>query len=155
MLEKKFVEQAFTRWSGNIPVSYLYTSGIAGEHFFTELKNKGRILGTVCPKCRLIYLPPRLFCERCFKKLENWKAVSRKGTVLTYTIAYHNSKGEPLVQPVILALVGFKEVTGGLIHKIDEILPQEVKIGMTVIPVFEDKTKRQGNIFDIKYFKPA
>ena len=154
MLEKKFVDQEFTRWSGDIPVSYLYTSGVAGEQFFTGLKNKGKIMATRCTKCRIVYLPPRLFCERCLKKLDSWAPVPKKGTITTYTIAYQDYQGQPLAEPVIMALISFKGVHGGLIHKIDEILPEEVKVGATVVPVFEDKNKRQGRVLDIKYFKP-
>ena len=32
-----------------------YTYGIAGERFFREIKDNGRLMGTKCQKCQLIY----------------------------------------------------------------------------------------------------
>lgn len=46
------------QWPGEMPVSFLYTVGVAGERFLRELKDKGRFLGSRCPTattrtCRL------------------------------------------------------------------------------------------------------
>lgn len=155
MLEKKIINQDFIRWSGNIPVSYVYTAGLAGERFFRELRDKERLIGTACSKCRTVYLPPRLYCERCFKELQKWKAIPKKGMVHTYTQSYLDLDGNQLPIPVTVAFITFKGVSGGLIHKLDEVHPEELKIGLKVTPVFEDKKTRAGSILDIKYFRPV
>jgi uncharacterized OB-fold protein len=41
----------------------------------------------------------------------------------------------------------------GMVHFIGEVKPADIKIGMKVKAVFKDK--REGNILDIKYFKPV
>lgn len=155
MLEKKIINKEFIRWAGNIPVSYIYTAGIAGERFFRELRDKERLTGTACGKCRLVYLPPRLYCERCFKELQKWKSIPKKGRVYTYTESYLDLDGNQLSNPVIAAFITFKGVSGGLIHKLDELQPGELKIGLEVIPIFEDRQNRTGSILDIKYFRPV
>ena len=155
MFEKKLSGQEVKRWPGKIPVSYIYTTGVTGQRFFKEIKEKCIILGTECPKCRLVYLPPRLYCERCFRKLDRWKKIPSKGTVYSYTVTHVDMNGKPTVTPNLMALITFKGFHGGLIHKIGEVAPEEVKIGMTVKPVFEDKNKRHGSILDIKHFCPA
>ena len=155
MLEKTFVNQEMLRWKGKMPVEYLYTTGIAGEQFFRMLQEKGRLMGTVCTKCRLAYLPPRLFCERCFSQLKRWKPVPKQGTIFTYTVNHLDATSNPLHPPFIIALVKFKGFHGGIIHKVEEISPEEVNIGMVVTPVLEDAKRRTGTINDIKYFRPV
>ena len=57
-------------WHGHMEPDYAYTLGIAGERFFKEIKENGRIMGARCKKCGKIYVPPKLYCEECFEKLE-------------------------------------------------------------------------------------
>jgi hypothetical protein len=128
--------------------------GIAGERFFKELRNNARIMGARCEKCDLIYVPPRLYCERCFEKLEQWVDMGSKGEVHTFTIAHVGLDGSTLSEPVILAMVAIEGAHGGLVHRLGEVKPEQVKVGMKVEAVFEDKDKRTGSILDIKYFKP-
>ena len=129
-----------------------YTYGIAGERFFREIKDNAKITGTKCQKCNLIYVPPRIYCERCFEGLEEWCEIENKGEIYTYTISWVDLDGSRLEEPVILALVKFDGVYGGIVHKVEEVSADDVKIGMKVSAVF--KEKREGSILDIKYFKP-
>jgi hypothetical protein len=131
-----------------------YTYGIAGERFFREIKDNGRIMGTRCKKCNLLYVPPRIYCERCFNGLEDWCEIEGKGRVHTYTIAYVDLDGARLTEPILLALVKFPGVYGGLVHRLSEVKPEEVEIGMPVEVVLKPREERIGSILDIKYFKP-
>jgi uncharacterized OB-fold protein len=140
---------------GDIPVYGQYTYGVAGERFFREIKDNARIMGTICNNCSLTYVPARLFCERCFNKLEKWLEVNKKGLVHTYTIAYLDLDGAKLKEPVILAMVQIDDTCGGIVHRLGEVKPDEVKIGMPVEAVFKAKADREGSILDIKYFKPC
>lgn len=112
-------------WSGSINLEYKYTAGIAGERFFREIKKHGRIMATRCTNCKLSYLPPRLYCERCFRRLDKWVKVNNKGTLYSYTATY--DKGRPL----IYGLVKFRGVEGGLVNKINAKL-EKLRIGTTV-----------------------
>ena len=141
-------------WSGYMETDYIYTLGIAGEKFFTEIRDNGRILGAKCKCCGNIFVPPRLYCEKCFGKTTEWINLGTKGAVYTFTVAYVDIKGAILKEPVIYALIKFEGAEGGLIHKLGEIKPHEVHVGMLVEAVFKPQTERTGNINDIKYFKP-
>ncbi len=137
------------------PLLYgLYTHGIAGERFFREIKDNGKFVGTRCPKCNLIYLPPRIYCERCFNGLEEWVEIPNRGIVYTFTAAYVDLDDNRLEKPVIIALIRFDGIHGGLIHKLGEVEPGKVNFGMKVEAVFKEKEKREGNILDIEYFRP-
>src|SRR4030042_2803060 len=105
---------------GEFPVSHLYTMGIAGERFFRELKDSGRFLGTRCAACEHVYLPPSLFCPRCFAALEEWKEVGPQGVVRGVTTAHWGADGEPLETPKILALIQLDGADDLLVHRIGE-----------------------------------
>lgn len=141
-------------WYGEFPTYYIYTLGIAGERFFREIKDKSRIYGARCPQCHLIYVPPRMYCERCFEKLEDWVEMGNKGTVHTYTVAYFGLDGSKLEKPIVIAMVSIDGAYGGIVHQLGEVKADEVCIGMPVEAVFKSKRERAGNILDIKYFRP-
>jgi uncharacterized OB-fold protein len=142
-------------WYGNMPIESLYTVGIPGERFFHAIRDQGVIMGTACPSCNLTYVPPMLYCERCFTELEGWVDVGTKGTVYTYTVLWVSLEDNRLDEPEILALIRMDGVHGGLVHKLGEIRPDEVEIGMAVEAVFKPQKEREGSILDIKYFKPV
>lgn len=140
-------------WLGDMEADYCYTLGVAGERFFKELKRNGRIMGARCPSCGIVYVPPRMYCERCFEKLEEWIDVGKKGVVHTFTIATINIDGSKLEKPIIYALIKFEGAHGGIIHKIGDT--NTVEIGMKVEAVFKPLRERKASINDIAYFKPA
>ena len=142
-------------WMGHMETDYTYTLGIAGDRFFEEIKKNARIMGSRCKKCSLVYVPPRLFCERCFEKLEDWMEVGKRGVVHTYTVAYIDIDGTKLKKPTIWSVIKIANAHGGLVHKLGETNPENVKIGMCVEAVFKAKNEREGSMLDIKYFKPV
>lgn len=142
-------------WYGNIPLESEYTVGIAGERFFRAIKDRGVFMGTVCPECGLTYVPPSMYCERCFAQLDEWVEVGSRGTVYTYTILTRSLDDGTLDEPQILALVELKGAFGGLVHRLGALGPEDVEIGMEVEAVFKPKRERAGSILDIEYFRPV
>jgi uncharacterized OB-fold protein len=140
-------------WLGDLPVTSRYTYGLAGERFFRAIKDDGTILGTLCPNCERTYVPAALFCERCMSQLEEWVDVGTIGEVHTFTLLYENYDGSPQEDPEIVVFVEFAD--GGIIHRLDEVDPEDVVIGMRVEAVFKPKAERQGSILDISHFKPV
>lgn len=152
--EKITDPRKITHWPGHMETDYIYTLGLAGEKFFKEIKENGRILGAKCKSCGVIFVPPRLYCEKCFDKLTDWVNVGTKGTVHTFTIAHVDVNGTKLEKPTIYAFIKFQGAAGGLIHKLGDIKPNEVEIGLPVEAVLKPQAERTANINDIKYFKP-
>ncbi len=78
------------------------------EHFFDGLKER-RILGSRCPVCGRVFLPPRMVCERCFVKADEWVELPATGTVEACTEASVevSEAGEmvDLEAPVAIAMV--------------------------------------------------
>jgi uncharacterized OB-fold protein len=155
ILEKVDKLHHATAWRGDIPITSRYTAGIAGEKFFREIKDNARIVGTYCENCELVYVPAAMFCERCFAELDEWVEVASQGTVFTYTVLFRDLDDRPLDPPAILAYVKLDGSTGGLVHYLGEIDPEEVYIGLEVEAVFKGAPDREGSILDIEYFRPV
>ncbi len=132
---------------GTFPVEFTYTMGVAGERFFREIKANGRLVGTLCRTCDLLYMPPRLYCERCFARLEDWKEIPHTGLVYTFTTAGRSKPAE------FVGLVKFQNVHGGLLHFLKTKKKQTLRIGAKARVVFAPKARRRGSMLDIKYFE--
>ena len=142
-------------WYGEAPTYNIYTVGVAGERFFRELKDQGRLLGTHCAACALTYVPPHIYCERCFSALSEWVPVSGRGEVHTFTVSHYDLEGRRLEQPEVLALVRLESAHGGLVHRLGEVEPDQVHIGMAVEMVLKPLEQRRGSILDILHFRPV
>jgi uncharacterized OB-fold protein len=125
-------------WKDTLPLHYKYTAGIAGQRFMSGLK-KGKIIASRCSICKTGYIPPKLYCTNCFKKVEDFEEVTEKGKVVAI------ANGEKPYCFVIFE--GFK---GGIVHFASE----NCKNGDIVKPVFKAEKDRVGRITDILYFEP-
>lgn len=142
-------------WTGEIPLEYVYTAGRAGEAFFRNLKEKGTFLAARCEKCDITYVPPRIYCEKCFARLEDsYVDVGADGVVHTFTVVFKNLDGSEKEKPAILAMINIEGTDGGLVHYVGDIEPDDVYIGLPVVPVLKPENERQGGITDILYFTP-
>lgn len=148
----KRLTQAPGTWYGDLPVTSRYTFGLAGERFFRAIKDEGKIFGARCEACDITYVPARQFCERCMDELETWLDMGTQGEVYTFTLLYENLDGSPREQPEIVAFLSFGD--GGIVHRLGEVEPANIDIGMPVEAVFKPKNKREGSIQDIEYFRP-
>jgi len=140
-------------WSGNLPVTSRYTYGLAGERFFRHLKENGSFLGTYCPECDHTYVPAAIFCERCLGSLDQWVDLGTVGEVHTFTLLYENYDGTPKDEPEVVAFIKFGD--GGIVHRLGDIQPEDVCIGMKVGAVIVPPPERKGSILDISYFRPV
>ncbi len=141
-------------WPGKIPLHNVYTVGVANERFLRAIKKEGKLLASLCQSCQCEFLPPKMFCPFCLKELKQWKEVSAVGQVETFTISHLDPLGSPLPQAVVFAFVRLTR-NGGLIHRLGEISPEKVKIGLKVEAVFKPAPERTGSILDIEYFRPV
>jgi uncharacterized protein len=138
---------------GQVPIRHRYTPGVAGEVFFTALKDRGVFLGSRCESCGITYCPARLFCERCFDELNADVECGPGGTLESFTVGYVDVEGEPLDEALVMGLVRLDGADTVLMHFVTEA--SELEIGMRVEAALKAKGKRTGSILDIDGFRPA
>lgn len=135
---------------GRVDVEYHWSAGIAGSRFFTELRDNGKIMGTKCPECKRVLVPPRIFCEECFVDTDEWVEVSTSGEILTFAESYFGLQGQRLEEPWYIGIIKLDGADGGLFHRIVKG-EGEIAIGGRVEAVLADE--RKGHIMDIVNFK--
>ncbi len=146
------------KWEPNL--KYAWDNGPALGRYLAELKN-GRIIAKKCNKCHRIMIPPRMFCELCWRPTDEWVFVKDTGIVNTWVVSYVDWKAGRLdikggVRPITPAVI---EIDGaskgmGILHLLDEVDPWKIYRGMRVKAVWKPAEERIGAITDIKYFKP-
>jgi len=152
--EKMSKNTSPTHWEGEIPVHYVYTYGLAGEAFFRAIKDKGTFLGAHCDECDVTFVPPKVYCDRCFAELKKFIDVGTVGYVDTFTVSFRNMDGSERAKPRILAMIKIEGTDGGVIHYLEGIGIEEVALGLPVQAIFKPKAQRKGAIDDIVGFGP-
>ena len=137
-------------------LKYSWSTGVAVTRFLQELKN-GKIIGRKCKKCERVLVPPRMFCEDCFRTTDEWVYVKDTGTVNTYSVAHVGTDASRLKEPLFIAVINIDGPTAGMgfLHYLGEIGSEKnIKVGMKVQAVWKVENERTGSILDIRYFKP-
>lgn len=135
---------------------YRYDAGEAIGRYLAELK-QGRLIARRCDGCRRVMIPPRMFCERCFRPTDDWVFLRDTGTILTFSLCYVNWRVRRLKRPEIPAVI---EIDGaspgmGILHRVKKVAPEKVHVGMRVRAVWKPSAERTGAITDIAHWEPA
>jgi uncharacterized OB-fold protein len=153
------------RWKTDLP--YRWAIGKLAVKYFEELK-KRKIMGSKCPKCGKMHMPPRGVCADCFVEMtvNDMVELSRKGTLMGFTVVNY-----PFVDPNTGAMRPFPygyvicQLDGAdtyLMHFCDETDHTKFKIGQRVETVFCDELPKdhesyrpelKGDIYDIPFIR--
>lgn len=134
-----------------LQVPYNYSAGAVVSRFLLALRDEKKILGIKCPKCQIVYVPPRVTCGRCFSRMSDWVELSGRGRLESFTVVNYSESTHPVKAPFILGAIKLEGADTGLTHLIGEAKEQDLKIGAILEPVFQEH--RIGHILDIKYFR--
>lgn len=99
-------------------LSHRHALGPAGEAFVEGL-DRGELIAARCTSCERLLLPPRTFCERCFRPTEFEPVETRTGILLTYTVVRQEFAGSPPVPYAItyVRLDGVDTAFGALLDE--------------------------------------
>ena len=136
-----------------ISVPYHWWAGETASKFLITLRDEKKITGTRCPACEKTFIPPRKTCPVCFGTEMKWVDLSDEGTVVSYTVARRQLASIPKKVPVIFGLIKLDGADTAMIHYIEEVEPEAVKIGMKVKAKFA--AERKAGMQDIEYFAPV
>ena len=147
-----------TAWEPNL--EYAWDNGPAIARYLAEFKN-GRIIGKRCRKCDRILIPPRMFCELCWRPTDEWVYLKDTGVINTFCISHVDWKagrldikgGQRPFTPAVIEIDGAGRDMG-ILHLVEKVDPKKIKIGMRVKAVWKKPEQREGSVADIQYFKP-
>jgi uncharacterized OB-fold protein len=142
----------------SLNLDYSASFGDTYSKFMRALMEK-KLIGNRCEKCGRLYVPVRPFCDFDFFENSEPFEVDPTGKVVAFTVYYIKSANLP-DPPFIQGIINIADAANSFLHFIDGIecqdpndLPNKIKIGMQVKPVWADK--RKGDILDLAYFTPT
>ena len=141
-------------WHGELPVQSLYTAGVAGDRFLKTLKEKNQFLGSPCTACGEVYLPPKIYCEKCMAELKDWIEVGPDGDLESWTEVHVGLDGKQLAQARLVGIIRLDGATTSMVHLLAGDEPNDLYIGMRMTPVMKPAAEREGAITDILHFRP-
>ncbi|PKL37224.1 MAG: DNA-binding protein [Spirochaetae bacterium HGW-Spirochaetae-1] len=156
--ERTALEQGFDGiepmvYESKISVPYSWWAGETATHFLKSLRDDKKILALKCSKCGKTFVPPRKVCPTCFVKNTEWVELSGKGTLQSFTVARRQLAAIQKKVPVIYGLIKLDGADTAMLHYLEGIAPEKVKIGMRVEAQFA--SDRNGTIQDIEFFRPV
>jgi len=131
---------------------YHHSYGKVSKFFMGLLE--GKLYGTKCPKCGLVYCPPRAHCfnPKCRLAETEWIELPKKGEVYSYTIMVIAWPSMAHLQPLVGVMVRVDGTNTCLPMPMRDIDPEKVNIGLKV-NIHVEKQAR-GDLLDV-YATPA
>src|SRR4030066_225266 len=111
-------EPEYIRIKFDLPRHYDWSTGKYLGHFYAEAKENKKIVGTRCPKCKEILLPPTPVCGKCKVDMGwDWVELPQKGTVFQYTYLvfplWDPHYGERWANPYASAIIELSRLAPG------------------------------------------
>jgi hypothetical protein len=160
--EKDFADGKVLFRHDKLEARYAWDTGVGIGAYLAGLK-RGVILGSRCAHCRKTVVPPRLVCEWCFEPMAEYVPLKDTGTVNTFSLCYVTWDVQRIKEPEIPAVIALdggsqlspsSVIMSGIMHKLGNVDPKQVKIGMRVQAVWKPSKEREGAITDILFFEP-
>jgi len=138
MGKKKEVDDRFKKFG---TVSF---TSITKTNDFIDFLEDGKIKGTRCKDCGLVFFPPRADCYQCLASNVEWFEVSGSGKLVTYSKLEFAPVGFQDDVPYCIALLDYgKYKIFGRIAK--DVPEDEIKVGMEMKTVVNKTLNEQLN----------
>ncbi len=147
-VEKPF---QFHEIEDQIVMNYHYSMG-GQSPFFIALKNDKKLMGTKCPECGTVYMPPRVACARCYKPT-TWVQVKDTAIIKVATLVWYSTSKFIASVPYAIGYIQLDGATTAMLQGVfsENLVPSKIKSGKRVRAVF--KKVREGKATDF-FFVP-
>ena len=154
-LDKDLLEGDLYITKGMVRAEFNFWVGIPMEKFYVGLEQK-KFIGTKCPKCSKVFLPPRKTCGDCFVECTEYVDLPETGVVTNFTVTnwkIQERKPRKIKKSMIAGLVKVDGASNAMLVPIINVEPDKVEEGMKVKVVWKNKVKGHPN--DISGFAPV
>lgn len=134
-------------------LDYTFTAGDATSRFLRGITHK-QILGQQAPGGR-VYVPPRGADPELGRPTPIEIEVAQVGTVTSFCVVNVAFYGSAMEIPYVSALILLDGADLSLMHLIQEVPADEVRIGMRVEAVWRDDADIEPTLESIKWFRPT
>ena len=133
-------------------LDYEFTAGDANTRFLRGITEK-RIIGQQAPGGR-VYVPPRGADPELGQPTPINVEVAQVGTVTSFCVVNLQFYGSVMEIPYVSALILLDGADLSIMHLIQEMPADQVRIGMRVEAVWRDDADIEPTLESIKYFRP-
>lgn len=119
-----------------------------GKVFWDGLRT-GRLLAPKCTACGEEFFPPRPFCPECLGEDLEWRQLSGKGMLVSWTEMYF-ARSE-FETPFFLGLIDLDEGIGRILARVEGVMEEDLVIGQP----FEIYSADTGSGFFLYFARPA
>ena len=138
MGKKKDIDDRFKKFG-----TVSFTSITKTNDFIGYLED-GKVMGTQCKDCGIIFFPPRADCYQCLSGNMEWLEVSGKGKLVTFSKLEYAPVGFEEDVPYLIALLDYGNYK--IFGRISKDLPEEeIKLGMEMKTVVNKLPNEQLN----------
>ncbi|UCE56072.1 MAG: Zn-ribbon domain-containing OB-fold protein [Desulfobacterales bacterium] len=104
-------------------------TSITKTNDFIDYLEKGKVMGTRCKGCGLIFFPPRADCHQCLAGNMEWSEITGTGKLVTYSKLEFAPIGFQEDVPYCIALLDYGDykVFGRIA---DDLSEQDIEVGM-------------------------
>jgi uncharacterized OB-fold protein len=113
---------------------------------FAQFLNENRLMGSHCPHCNAVFLPPRAICTKCYSDQLEWVEFSGKAKLAAFTSIYIAptamiAEGYGRDNPYLAGVVELEEGVkiSGQILGLDARKADQVKIGIPLKVEFVER----------------
>lgn len=141
-----------------LELDYRHSYGPHYGRLFDELATHRRILGSLCPHCQNVLVPPREYCDLCFVRTAQHVDVADTGRLQAFSVIHLEFVGQTRKPPYVYAEIVLDGSATRLIHTVGGIdvatAAETLQIGMPVKAVWKDAADCRGTLDDIDHFEP-
>jgi uncharacterized OB-fold protein len=138
MGKKKEVDDRFKKFG---TVSF---TSITKVNDFIDYLDQGKVMGSRCKDCGLVFFPPRADCYQCLASNMEWFEVAGTGKLVSYSKLEYAPVGFGDDLPYCIALLDYGDykVFGRIVSN---VLEEEIKVGMEMKTVVNELPNGQLN----------
>ena len=119
-------------------------TAITKTNDFIDYLENGKVAGTRCKTCGMVFFPPRSDCYQCLSGSMEWFEVSGTGKLVTFSKLEYAPIGFQEDVPYCIALLDYGDYK--VFGRIDRELPEEeIKVGMAMKTVVNTLPNGQLN----------
>lgn len=135
-------------------LDYSYTPGAASSRFLRGLAD-GKIMGERCPVCAKVYVPSRGACPTDGVPTEEPVELANTGTITSFCVVNVQFYGQGMEIPYVTANILLDGADLSLMHLIQEVPADEVRLGMRVEAVWVPPDELGATLESVRWFKPT
>jgi uncharacterized OB-fold protein len=128
---------------------YIPSSTPVTEPFWHGTRD-GVLRAQYCLACERYYFYPRSFCPRCWSREVEWRTLSGRGTVASFSVVTRPSRGVYEDAPYVVALIELQEGIRMMSNIVGLDDPSRIELDAPVEVGFEDRDGVRVPVFSLR-----